>query len=82
MRSRYCGPARPRTVYKKWLQSGYKAVSWSRDQANEPLIYAPPNYFDKYFEHIAGDYMDLQANSGLIIDLQLNPQTIIHDLNG
>ena len=42
VRSRYCGPARPRTIYKKWLQDGLKADSWSYNQSEEPEIYLRP----------------------------------------
>ena len=83
MRSRYCGPARPRTPYKDWLQGGYKATSWSRDQSRPPEIYLPPQaeviYYYKYIDD-QGYPFDL-TTLDQSIDLQSYPNKTFYDLN-
>ena len=87
VRSRYCGPARPRTIYKKWLQEGFNADSWSYNQSEEPEIYLRPRpnpdpvaAFYSYIDEQGYPY-DLESGN-TAVDLELNPTDTFYDLNG
>lgn len=83
MKSRYRGPLRPQEEYKDWLQEGYKADSWSRDQSKDPSIYLSPGSIVYYYNfiHTQGYPFDLE-NLTQSVDLQDNPNNTIYTLNG
>ena len=83
VRSRYCGPARPRSPQKDWLLGGYKAESWSYDQSKAPPIYLRPTYEQFYYEYIDSQGYPFDLNNlDKSIDLARNPNDVYYDLNG
>lgn len=84
VRSRYFGAARPTAPKKDWLEDGYNADSWSRDQSSPPPIYLRPRVKTlSFYSYIDNQGYPFDLNSlDNSVDLQLNPSTTYYDLNG